>query len=152
MTSLENKISNCIKPVIEDLGYELYDVIYEKEGKDNYLKIFIDKDEGISLNDCENVNNSITDLLDEKDFIKSAYFLEVSSTGIEKRLRNDEHLEKSKGDKIEVHLYKMQDKQKILIGILKDFDDNGITLDIDNKETIIERNNISNMKTVYDWK
>lgn len=152
MTSLESKISSAIKPVIEDLGYELYDVIYEKEGKDNYLRIFIDKAEGISLNDCENVNNSITDLLDEKDFIKSAYFLEVSSTGIEKRLRNDEHLEKCKGDKIEIHLYKMQDKQKIIIGVLKDFNDNQIVIDIDNKKTIIERSNISNMKTVYDWK
>lgn len=151
MTSLENKIVECIKPVIEDLGYELYDVIYEKEGKDNYLRVFINKNEGISLNDCENVNNSITDLLDEKDFIKSAYFLEVSSTGIERRLRNDEHLETSKGNKIEIHLYKMQDKQKNFIGILKDFNDSRITIEIDGREIIIERNNISMMKTVYDW-
>lgn len=151
MTSLENKIAECIKPVIEDLGYELYDVIYEKEGKDNYLRVFIDKEEGISLNDCENVNNSINDLLDEKDFIKSAYFLEVSSTGVEKRLRDAKHLEKNKNNKIEIHLYKMQDKQKVIIGILKDFDDKQIKLDIDGKESIIDRSNISIMKTVYDW-
>ncbi len=151
MTSLENKIAESIRPIVEDLGYELYDVIYEKEGKDNYLRVFINKEDGISLNDCENVNNSITDLLDEEDFIKSAYFLEVSSTGIEKRLRSNEHLEKSKGDKIEVHLYKMQDKQKILVGILKDFSDSQIIIVVHNKESIIERSNISLIKTVYDW-
>ena len=153
MTSLENKIIECIKPVIEGLGYELYDVIYEKEGKDNYLRVFIDQNNGgISLNDCENVNNSITDLLDEKDFIKSAYFLEVSSTGIERRLRNNEHLEKSKGNKIEIHLYKTKDKQKILIGTLENFDNNQITIETDDRKIIIERNDISMIKTVYDWK
>ncbi len=151
MTNLETKISELLNPIIENLGYELYDVIYEKEGKDNYLRIFIDKSSGISLNDCENVNNAINDILDEKDIIKNAYFLEVSSTGVEKRLRSDKHLEKSKGSKIEVHLYKAIEKQKILIGILKKYDDTHIYIEIDKKEIIIEKSNISSMKTVYDW-
>lgn len=161
MTNIENNVSDVIKPIIEKLGYELYDVIYEKEGKDNYLRIFIDKDGGISLNDCENVNNAINDILDEKDLIKNSYFLEVSSTGVEKRIRSNEHLEKCVGTKIEVHLYKPLDKQKVFVGILKSFDKDNLTLDIknsiesnknDSKEEKIDRKLISNIKTVYDWK
>lgn len=148
MTNIEKKVNDVIKPIIENLGYELYDVIYEKEGKDNYLRIFIDKNDGISLNDCENVNNAINDILDEKDLIKDSYFLEVSSTGVEKRIRSNEHLERYKGSKIEVHLYKPLDKQKVFVGILKSFDDNSLTLDIKNN---IDRKLISSMKTVYDW-
>lgn len=130
MTAIETKIKNCINPIISNLGYQLYDVIYEKEGRENYLRIFIDKADGISLNDCENVNNSITDILDEKDFIKSAYMLEVSSTGIEKRIREDEHLNQNIGNKIEVHTFKAIEKQKSLIGTLKEYNENSITLEI----------------------
>ena len=80
MVSIEEKIENLIKSKIENLGYELYDVEYSKEGKDYCLRIFIESEKGITLNDCEAVNNAITDLLDEADYIKDQYFLEVSST------------------------------------------------------------------------
>ena len=151
MTTTETNVIKSIKPIVEELGYKLYDVIYEKEGKDNYLRIFIDSSKGISLNDCENVNDSITDLLDEKDFIKDAYFLEVSSTGIEKRVRTDEQLTENVGQKIELHLYKAIDKQKEIIGVLKKFDDEKMILEISENEVEIERKNISLIKTVFDW-
>ena len=151
MTTTETNVIKSIKPIVEELGYKLYDVIYEKEGKDNYLRIFIDSSKGISLNDCENVNDSITDLLDEKDFIKDAYFLEVSSTGIEKRVRTDEQLTENVGQKIELHLYKAVDKQKEIIGLLKKFDDEKMILEISENEVEIERKNISLIKTVFDW-
>ena len=80
MTNIENRIESIIKEAIEKLGYELYDVEYVKEGKDYFLRIFIDSTNGISLDDCEKVNNEITDIIDEADFIKEQYFLEVSST------------------------------------------------------------------------
>lgn len=80
MTKLESKIESLILEPIERLGYELYDVEYVKEGKDYFLRIFIESNQGISLEDCEKVNNEITDLLDEADYIKEQYFLEVSST------------------------------------------------------------------------
>ena len=70
MTKVEKDVKEIIEKIINDIGYELYDVIYEKEGKDNYLRIFIDKEDGIDLNDCEAVNNAINDILDEKDPIK----------------------------------------------------------------------------------
>ena len=105
MTALETKIKEAIEPIITKLNYKIYDVIYEKEGKDNYLRICIDTDkkEGMSLNDCETVNNGITDFLDEKNFIKSQYFLEISSPGIERRIRDDEQLEQNLNSKVEVH-------------------------------------------------
>ncbi len=154
MTALETKIKEAIEPIITNLNYKIYDVIYEKEGKDNYLRIFIDTDkkEGISLNDCEIVNNGITDFLDEKNFIKSQYFLEISSPGIERRIRDDEQLEQNLNSKVEVHLYKAIEKEKTIIGILEKFDDNTVTIKkSDEKEIIIEKNNITNMKTVFDW-
>ena len=80
LQNIESKIQNLIQQKIENLGYELYDVEYDKEGKEYYLRVFIDSPKGISLNDCETVNNEINDLLDEADYIKEQYFLEVSST------------------------------------------------------------------------
>ena len=84
MTSLEKKIEDLVKPIKENLGYKVYDVMYQKEGKDNYLRIFIDKECGIDLNDCEKVNDSVNDILDEKDYIKAQYYLEISSPGLER--------------------------------------------------------------------
>lgn len=79
MANIEEKVENLLKPTIEKIGYDLYDVEYAKEGKNFFLRILIDKQEGISIEDCEKVNNAINDLLDEADYIKEQYFLEVSS-------------------------------------------------------------------------
>src|SRR5699024_8204948 len=118
MTSLEKKIEELVKPIIENLGYKVYDVIYQKEGKDNYLKIFIDSDKGIDLNDCEKVNNSVNDILDEKDYIKAQYYLEISSPGLERNLRRDEQFLDNINKKIEVHLYNSINNNKTVTGIL----------------------------------
>lgn len=155
MTNTEKNISKCIKPIIEEIGYTLYDVIYEKEGSQNYLRIFIDKPDGISINDCENVNNAITDILDEKDFIKNAYMLEVSSPGIERRIRTDEHLKQSIGENVQIHTYKNEEsiKSKDILGKLKAFDEKQICIVIEkDKEIKIDKSNISKMNTVFDWK
>ena len=110
MSNIEEKIENLVKKQIEDLGYSLYDVQYVKEGQDYYLRIFIEKPNGsIDLNDCEKVNDGINDLLDKADYIKEQYFLEVSSTGLEKVLRRDEHLEQNIGKDVEVKLFKAVD-------------------------------------------
>ena len=110
MSNIEEKIEKLVKKQIEDLGYSLYDVQYVKEGQDYYLRIFIEKPNGsIDLNDCEKVNDGINDLLDKADYIKEQYFLEVSSTGLEKVLRRDEHLEQNIGKNVEVKLFKAVD-------------------------------------------
>jgi len=92
LASIEERVETLVKNAIEELGYQLYYVQYAKEGRDYFLRIFIEKEEGnISLEDCEKVNNSIEELLDKADYIKEQYFLEVSSTGIEKIIRKEKH-------------------------------------------------------------
>ena len=151
MTYIETNVIKILEPIINNLGYEVYDVIYEKEGKDNYLRIFIDNEKQITLEDCEKVNNAITDILDEKDLIKSQYFLEVSSPGLERRIRTDKQLEMFKNEKIEIHLFKAVEKQKIITGILKDYDQEKIVLQVDENEISVDKTNISKMKNVYNW-
>ena len=151
MTSIETNVIKILEPIINNLGYEVYDVIYEKEGKDNYLRIFIDNGKQITLEDCEKVNNAITDILDEKDLIKSQYFLEVSSPGLERRIRTDKQLEIFKNEKVEIHLFKAVEKQKIITGILKDYDQEKIVLQVDESEISVDKTNISKMKNVYNW-
>ena len=147
MTSLEKKIEDLVKPIIENLGYKVYDVMYQKEGKDNYLRIFIDKESGIDLNDCEKVNDSINDILDEKDYIKAQYYLEISSPGLERNLRRDEQFLESIGKKIEVHLYNSVNKSKVITGILNEFNEKDILID----DIKIDKSNIASAKTIYNW-
>ena len=152
MSKIEEKVESLIKDKIEHIGYELYDVEYVKEGKDYYLRIFIDSPNGIDLNDCEKVNNEINDLLDEADYIKEAYFLEVSSPGVERVLKEDKHLEANIGTEVNVKLFKKDDLgKKEYKGILKNFDKEKIILKVEGKNIEIERKNISQIKTVYNW-
>ena len=135
MPKIEENVETLIMPIIEDLGYILYDVQYVKEAKDYYLRVFIDKKEGISLEDCEKVNNAITDILDEKNYIK------------------DQYLEDNIGQKVCVNLFKPIEKEKQLIGTLQKFDKDSLYISCkDSEGTIkIERKNISLIKTVYEW-
>lgn len=148
MAKIEERVEELIKDKIENIGYSLYDVEYAKEGPNYYLRIFIDSENGIDLNDCEKVSNEINEKLDEADYIKEQYFLEVSSTGIERVLRKDKHLEQSIGMQVEVRLFKKDENgNKSYIGELKEFNEETITID----EIKIERKNISLLKTVYEW-
>ncbi len=151
MASIEEKVETLLKGRIEELGYELYDVEYAKEGKNYFLRIFIDNEKGIDLNDCEKVNDGIMDLLDEADYIKEQYFLEVSSPGIERILKKDKHFDLSLGEEIEVNLFKPINKKKTLDGILTGYDESSITMMYENDEITIERKNISLMKLKYNW-
>ncbi len=151
MTKLEEKIENLVKPIIENLGYNLFDVIYVKEAKDYYLRIFIDSKNGISIDDCEKVSNAINDILDEKDYIKEQYYLEVSSAGLERVLRKEEHLQANIGNEIEVKLFKNLEKSKVYQGVLEKFDENSIVIKTEERELKIDRNNIALIKTIYKW-
>ncbi len=152
MASIEERVETLIKPKIEEIGYELYDVEYSKEGKSYYLRIFIDKPQGIDLQDCETVSNAISDLLDQADYIKEQYFLEVSSPGIEKVLRKDKHLQQNIGEKIAVKLFrKDENSKKEYQGKLKDFNQEKIIIENEEKDVEIERKNVAQIKTIYDW-
>lgn len=151
MANIEEKVEKLLQSRINELGYELYDVEYAKEGKNYFLRIFIDKEDGIDLNDCEKVNDGIMELLDEADYIKEQYFLEVSSPGIERVLKKTKHFDSAMGETIEVKLYKPMDKQKDIEGILTGYDEESITMTYENGEISVPRNNIAQIKTKYNW-
>ena len=150
MASIEERVENLIQKKVEELGYILYDVQYAKEGQNYFLRVFIEKNDGaIDLNDCEKVNDAISNILDEANYIKEQYFLEVSSPGIERILRKDKHLEENIGEEINIRLFKKDENGlKEYQGILKNFDNEFIELQDSVK---IERKNISQIKKVYNW-
>lgn len=151
MASIEEKVESLLKEKIESIGYDLYDVEYAKEGPNYFLRIFIDKPEGIDLEDCEKVNNEIMEKLDEADYIKDQYFLEVSSPGVERVLKKEKHLEQNIGNEVQIKLFKKDENgKKEYQGILKSFDEQTITIEQD-QEIAIERKNIAQIKTVYNW-
>ena len=139
MAKIEEREEELIKDKIENIGYDLYDVEYAKEGPNYYLRIFIDSENGIDLNDCEKVSNEINEKLDEADYIKEQYYLEVSSPGIERILRKDRHLEQNIGKQVEAKLFKKDENgSKNYIGELKKFDEETVTID----EVKIERKDV----------
>ena len=148
--NIESKIESLLQPIISNLEYELYDVQYVKEGKDYYLRIIIDKPEGISIEDCEKVNNAIDEPLDRADLISDSYFLEVSSPGIERTLRKDWHFEKQIGQKVNVKLFKGIEKQKEFEGILKNYTPSELELDVEGNVINIDMKNVAIAKTVAD--
>ena len=151
VSNIETKVENLLQDIIENIGYELYDVQYVKEGKDFYLRIVIDKEDGIDLNDCEKVNDVINDILDDADYIKDQYFLEVSSPGLERTLRKDKHFQKQIGNEILVKLFKPLDKKKEFVGILKSYSEDELILEQEDEEIKIEVKNIALARTVFEW-
>ena len=152
MASIEERVEALVTKPIENLGYQLYDVQYAKEGKDYFLRIFIEKPNGqISLEDCEKVNNEIEEMLDTADYIKEQYFLEVSSTGVEKIIRKEKHLKDNVDEYITVNLFKPVNNSKEFIGILKKYDNDNIYIDVNDEIIELERKNISLIKKFYDW-
>lgn len=149
--NIENKVTMLLEDIITNLGYDLYDVFYVKESKDYYLRIVIDKPEGIDINDCETVNNAINDILDEADYIKEQYFLEVSSPGVERILRKEKHYKSQIGNEIEIKLFKPIDKQKELIGTLTEYNEKEIALKIGEKNIKIDLKDIALAKTIFNW-
>ena len=159
MANIEEKVENLLKDTIKNLGYMLYDVQYVKEGTNYFLRIFIEKKEGsIDLNDCEKVNDAINDILDKANYISEQYFLEVSSTGLEKVLRKDKHIKENLGKEVQVNLFKPieiqgnKKKAKEVQGILEGANENEVMLKLYNGNLLkLERKNISLIKTVFDW-
>ena len=149
--NIESKVENLIQDVIEALGYILYDVIYVKEGKDYYLKVFIDKLEGITIEDCEVVSNAINDMLDKADYIKEMYFLEVSSPGVERILRKKKHFLSQIGNEVCVKLFYPIQQQKEVSGILQEYNDKEIILQTHEENMKIDLKNVAIVKTIFNW-
>ena len=143
MAGVAERVFTLIKETVEEQGVSLWDVRYLKEGASYYLRVFIDKEEGISIDDCTKVNHAIDPIIDEADPIENSYYLEVCSTGLERELVRPEHFYAKMGEKIKLKLYKAIDGVKEFSGILKDFDGKEITVLADEKEMKFARNEIS---------
>lgn len=122
-----------VQPYAEELGLRIWDIRFIKEGASWYLRIFIDKDGGVSIDDCVNLSHAIDKPLDEKDPIEQAYFLEVSSPGVERELVRDEHFLSNIGEKIKVKMIRPIDSKREFSGILESFDSGNITIRLENE-------------------
>ncbi|MCM1386706.1 MAG: ribosome maturation factor RimP [Bacillus sp. (in: Bacteria)] len=139
----ESKTEELLMPIVERFGVEIYDIEYVKEGSEWYLRAYIDKPDGVNINDCENVSRALSDELDKEDFIQDAYILEVSSPGLGRALKKDKHLQKSLGEEVEIKTYKPMDKQKEFHGVLKSYDTDSITITMENEEKKFARTEIA---------
>ena len=108
----EQKTEQLLEPVVSELGFELVDVEYVKEGGNWYLRAYIDKPGGITVDDCEMVSRRLSDILDEQDYIDEAYIMEISSPGLGRPLKKEKDFKRSLGEEVEIRTYRMIDRQK----------------------------------------
>ena len=148
----EQKTEEILLPIVEELGFELVDVEYVKEGGTWYLRAYIDKPGGISINDCETVSRRLSDILDEKDYIDDSYIMEISSPGLGRPLKKEKDFKRSLGEEVEVRTYRMIDKKKEFTGILKDYDADTVTIQMDD-ETLktFEKGDIALIRLAFDF-
>lgn len=153
--SYEARAEALLEPIVAANGCEIYDVEYVKEGGSWYLRAFIDKADGVSIVDCENVSRAFSEKLDEADFIADAYTLEVSSPGLGRALKKDRHLEKSLGDEVEIKTYKPIERQKEFIGVLKAYDKDTVTIetekDSETKDMVFAKSDIAIIRLTLDF-
>ena len=147
----EARATEIIMPIIEANNYELVDIEYVKEGSGKYLRAYIDKPGGITVEDCEAVSRPFSDKLDELDFIDEAYILEVSSPGLGRPFKKDKDFQRNISEEVELKLYKQVDHLKDYVGLLKAFDKDTVTIELENgEEKVFERANIALIRqTVY---
>jgi len=146
---VKDKVREVIEPTVRELGYRIWDVTYQKLGADYHLEITIDSDNGINIDDCEKVHRAIDPILDEYDFIEGFYYLEVSSPGIEREIRTEEHIRLSLGETVEVKLFAAKDGKKSFVATLQSYDDGVVTFLVGEEEISIPENEISKMTTVF---
>ena len=148
----EQKTEEILLPIVEENGFELVDVEYVKEVSTWYLRAYIDKPGGINIDDCEVVSRRLSDILDEKDYIDDAYILEVSSPGLGRPLKKEKDFKRSLGEEVEIRTYRMIDKQKEFTGILKDYDEKTVTIEMDDDTTkTFEKSDIALIRLAFDF-
>ena len=151
----EQRAEQLIMPVIRSNGFELVDMEYVKEAGTWFLRVYIDKEAGVSIDDCEAVSRMLSDRLDETDFIDEAYILEVSSPGLGRLLKKDRHLEKSLLKEVDVKTFKPVEGAKEFTGILKAFDADTVTLetgdDGETRDIVFNRKEIAAIRLTLDF-
>lgn len=149
--NLINEICNLVEPIVIGEGYELYHVEYTKESGEYYLRIYIDNEKGIGLDDCEKVSRKISDMLDIEDPIKESYYLEVSSPGVERVLYSDKHLQDSIDKNVTIRLTKKLEGKKIFEGALVDYNDDEVKLNSNNSILNIPRSIVKEIALKGDF-
>ena len=148
----EQKTEAVLLPIVEELGFELVDVEYVKEGSTWYLRTYIDKPGGITIDDCEVVSRRLSDILDEKDYISDAYIMEVSSPGLGRPLKKDKDFKRSMGEEVEIRTYRMVDKKKEFTGILAAYDAETVTIEFEDGTTkTFNRGDIALIRLALDF-
>ena len=149
--NIAKTVWELIEPVAEELSLMLWDVEFVKEGARRVLRVTIDSDEGITIDDCERMHRAIDPLLDEADPIDTAYDLEVSSPGIERELRTDMHVDLSVGELVELRFFTPVDGQKSKQGILAGREGDAVLVEIDGKICSFPRASVAKLSTVYEF-
>ena len=148
----EQKAEALAEPIVSSFGFELVDVEYVKEAGTWYLRLYIDKEGGITIDDCETVSRLFSDKLDEDDFIDDAYIMEVSSPGLGRPLKKEKDFKRSIGKEVEIRTYRPIDKQKEFFGVLTAYDESHVTITLDDQETrVFERAGIALIRLAFDF-
>jgi len=147
----ETRTEELLRPIALANQVEIYDVEYVKEGSDWFLRAYIDKEGGVDIDDCVAVSRVLSDKLDEEDFIDEAYTLEVSSPGLGRALKKDRHFEKSLGEEVEVKTYKQVEGQKEFSGILKAYDADTITIEIEGETKVFAKADVAIVRLALDF-
>ena len=148
----EAKTEELLQPLVDAHGFELVDVEYVKEAGNWYLRAYIDKENGITVDDCEEVSRALSDLLDEEDFISENYILEVSSPGLGRPLKKEKDFVRSMGKDVDVRLYRQLNKQKEFTGALSAYDENTVTLTMeDGSQMVFEKADIALIRLALDF-
>lgn len=148
----EEKAEAMALPILEPLGFELVDVEYVKEAGSWYLRFYIDKEGGITINDCETASRLFNDALDALDFIPDAYIMEVSSPGLGRPLKKEKDFQRNMGKEVEIRTYRPIEKQKEFFGILKAYDDKTVTILLENdKIQVFQKTEIALIRLAFDF-
>ena len=150
-TEIVARAEELVAPIIEGNDFELVDVEYVREGANWYLRVYADKEGGITIDDCVLISRALEQKLDEEDFIKDPYILEVSSPGLGRQLKKDKDFQRSLGEKVECKLFRAIDRQKEFEGILKDYSGETITIETDGKEVALNRDDIAAIRLAIDF-
>lgn len=148
----EERTEKLLLPIMEKNKFELVDVEFVKEGGSWFLRIYIDKEGGITVDDCEVVSRELGDILDKEDYIDESYILEVSSPGLGRPLKKDKDFERSLGEEVEIKLYRMLDKKKEYFGILESYNKDTISIILENETHIsIPRADIALIRLAFEF-
>lgn len=147
--SIKDTVRDAIEAKVNELGYRIWDVTFSKIGADWHLEVTIDCDAGVEIDDCEKVHRAIDPIIDECNPYEDFYYLEVSSPGIERELRTEEHIALSIGSRVEAKLFAAKDGAKSITGTLSSYSDGKITISTEALEYTLDKSEISKLRTVY---